>query len=77
MENEHLRTVDVEVKRERTVTQSVQEDNAMLRQQLGTANERILGLEKVRKEQAENITQLEKVRDEQATHITQLEQVRD
>ena len=31
VENEHLRTVDVEVKRERTVTQSVQEDNAMLR----------------------------------------------
>jgi len=63
VENEHLRTVDVEVKRERTVTQSVQEDNAMLRTQLGTANERIRGLEKVRKEQAENITQLEKVRD--------------
>ena len=63
VENEHLRTVDVEVKRERTVTQSVQEDNAMLRQQLDTANERIRGLEKVRKEQAENITQLEKVRD--------------
>ena len=32
VENEHLRTVDVEVKRERTVTQSVQEDNTMLRQ---------------------------------------------
>ena len=71
-----MRTVDVEVKRERTVTQSVQEDNTMLRQQLATANERIRGLEKVRKEQAENISQLEKVRDEQATHITQLEQVR-
>ena len=48
--NEHLRTVDMEVKRERTVTQSVQEDNAMLREQLGTANERIRGLEKVRKD---------------------------
>ena len=32
VENEHLRTVDVEIKRERAVTQSVQDDNAMLRQ---------------------------------------------
>ena len=77
VELEHLRTVEVEVKRERGVTMSVQADNATLREQLARANERINGLEQVRQTQANDIAQLEKVRDVQATHITQLEQVRD
>jgi len=44
------------------VTQSVQADNAMLRQQLQRASELIDGLEKVRDRQALDISQLEKVR---------------
>ena len=76
VELDHLRTVEVEVKRERGVTMSVQADNATLREQLARANERINGLEQVRQTQANDISQLEKVRDTQATHITQLEQVR-
>lgn len=59
VELDHLKTIEVEVKRERGVTESVQTDNAMLREQLERANERIRGLEKVRIEQAENITTLE------------------
>ena len=53
---EHVSTVETEVKRERTVTESVQSDNAMLREQLARANDRIQGLEKVRIEQASDIT---------------------
>ena len=64
VELEHLRTLNVEVTRERGVTSSVQDDVGMLRGQLGRANERIVGLEKVRNEQDANITQLEKVRGE-------------
>ena len=48
VELDHLRTVEVEVKRERGVTMSVQADNATLREQLARANERINGLEQVR-----------------------------
>ena len=77
VELDHLKTIEVEVKRERGVTESCQADNAMLREQLARANERIGGLEEVRKTQANDISQLEKVRVTQATHITQLEQVRD
>jgi len=42
---DHLKTVETEVKRERGVTESCQSDNAMLREQLARANERITGLE--------------------------------
>ena len=45
VELDHLRTVEVEVKRERGVTMSVQADNATLREQLARANERINTLE--------------------------------
>ena len=48
VELEHLRTLNIEVTRERGVTSSVQDDVSMLRGQLGRANERIAGLEKVR-----------------------------
>ena len=64
VELDHLKTIEVEVKRERGVTESVQEDNGMLREQLERANDRIRELEKVRIVQAENITTLESVRDE-------------
>ena len=47
---DHLRTVETEVKRERTVTQSLQKDNAMLREQIERLKERCQGLEKVRVE---------------------------
>lgn len=70
---DHLKTVETEVKRERGVTESCQSDNAMLREQLARANQRITGLEQVRQEQANDISQLEKVRVEQAKEITQLE----
>ena len=76
VELEHLRGLNIECMRERGVTQSVQTDVAMCREQLARANERISGLEKVRTEQASTITQLEKVRGEQTTHISKLEQVR-
>lgn len=49
-----------EVERERRVTESEQATVAMLREQLARQEDRIRGLEKVRKEQAENISQLEK-----------------
>ena len=45
---DHLKTVETEVVRERGVTESCQSYNAMLREQLARANERISGLEKVR-----------------------------
>ena len=48
IELERLRTLNIECMRERGVTQSVQEDNKMLRGQLVRADERIKGLEKVR-----------------------------
>ena len=48
IELERLRTLNIEVMRERGVTQSVQSDNKMMREQLDRANERITGLEKVR-----------------------------
>ena len=62
--------------RERGVTQSCQGDVKMLREQLERANDRIVNLEKVRKEQATNLVTLEKVRSEQQTHIKKLEEVR-
>ena len=73
----HLTAMETELQRERGVTTSCQDDVAMLKDQLGRANDRIVGLEKVRMEQAKEISTLEKVRTEQATHITSLEQVRD
>ena len=48
IELERLRTLNIEVMRERGVTSSVQSDNNMMREQLDRANERIKGLEKVR-----------------------------
>ena len=77
VELDHLRTLNIEVDRERGVTQKVQSDVEMLRKQLARANEQNKGNEQVRKEQAETITMLEKTRTEQAEHITKLEQVRD
>lgn len=56
--------MNIEVNRERGVTQSVQSDVKMLRDQLQRANDRISRLEKVRTDQATNITELEKVRRE-------------
>ena len=72
VDQEHIEAVETEVKRERGVTESVQGDNAMLREQLARANERIRGLEKVRGEQAEHITELEKARSSQESHISLL-----
>ena len=73
----HLQAMQTELNRERGVTESCQDDVDMLKKQLGRADERIAGLEKVRAEQAQNLSELEKVRSEQATHIKSLEQVRD
>ena len=41
VELEHLRTLNIEVNRERAVTEDVQRDNEMLRKQLARANESI------------------------------------
>ena len=41
MELDHLRTLNIEVDRERAVTQDVQSDNEMLRKQLARANDSI------------------------------------
>ena len=60
---DHLNAMQTELTRERSVTESCQSDVAMLKEQLARANDRIVGLEKVREEQAANISQLEKVRD--------------
>ena len=68
--------MNLECIRERGVTSSVQTDVSMLREQLSRADVRIVGLEKVRTEQAANIVSLEKVRAEQQTHIHKLEEVR-
>ena len=76
VELEHLRSLNLECMRERGVTQSCQGDVKMLREQLERANDRIVNLEKVRKEQATNLVTLEKVRSEQQTHIKKLEEVR-
>ena len=62
VELEHLRTVETEVKREREVNQSLQQDIAMLQDQARRADQHIQGLEQVRQEQADNILMLEKVR---------------
>ena len=62
VELEHLRTVETEVKREREVNQSLQQDIAMLQDQVRRADEHIKGLENVRQEQADTILMLEKVR---------------
>ena len=77
VELDHLRTLNIEVNRERAVTKDVQADVEMLRNQLGRANESIDMLTKVRGEQAEHISSLEKVRGEQTVHISQLEKVRE
>ena len=76
VELQHLRTLNIEMTRERGVCCDVQKDVLMLRGQLGRANDRITSLEKVRMEQDADITQLEKVRDEHVCHITWLEKVR-
>ena len=77
VELDHLRTLNIEVDRERGVTQKVQGDVEMLRKQLARADEHNKSQERVRAEQAETIARLEKVRAEQSDHITKLEQVRD
>ena len=41
MELDHLRSLNIEVNRERAVTQDVQSDVEMLRKQLGRANDTI------------------------------------
>ena len=41
VELDHLRTLNIEVNRERAVTQDVQRDNEMLRKQLARANDSI------------------------------------
>ena len=76
VELDHLRTLNIEVERERGVTQSVQSDVEMLRNQLARANASNEKLTKVREEQADHISALEKVRADQSDHITKLEQVR-
>ena len=63
VELEHLRTVVQEMKRERELVESLQRDNAMLREQLGRQETRIDGLEQVRHE-------LEKVGEAQRQHIS-------
>ena len=73
MELDHLRTLNIEVDRERGVSQSVQNDVEMLRKQLGRANDTIQQLTQVRESQAEQISGLEKVRGEQSVALTQLE----
>ena len=50
VELDHLRTLNIEVDRERGVTQSVQSDVEMLRNQLARANGSIEKLTKVREE---------------------------
>ena len=72
----HLQAMQTELNRERGVTESCQEDLDMLKKQLGRADERIVGLEKVRAEQAQNLSELEKVRAEQAQNLSDLEKVR-
>ena len=62
VELEHLRTTVQEIKRERAVTESLQKDNAMLREQLRRSEE-------VREKQQEHIDSLDKVRIEQQSHI--------
>ena len=53
MELDHLRTLNIEVDRERSVTQKVQGDVEMLRKQLARADQHNKSQEKVRAEQAE------------------------
>ena len=65
VELQHLRTIVQEMRRERDVTESIQKDNAMLREQLRRAEE-------VRVEQLEHINKLDQVRIEQQTHINVL-----
>ena len=65
VELDHLRTLNIEVERERGVTQNVQSDVEMLRKQLARADEQNKGNEQVRKQQAETIAMLEKTREEQ------------
>ena len=73
VELDHLRSLNLEVNRERAVTQDVQGDVEMLRKQLGRANDTIQQLTQVRESQAEQISGLEKVRGEQSVALTQLE----
>ena len=61
VELDHLRTLNIEVDRERGVTQKVQSDVEMLRKQLARADQHNKSNEKVRLEQAETIARLEKV----------------
>ena len=53
VELDHLRTLNIEVDRERSVTQKVQGDVEMLRKQLARADQHNKSQEKVRAEQAE------------------------
>ena len=50
MELDHLRSLNIEVNRERAVTQDVQSDVEMLRKQLGRANDTIQQLTQVRED---------------------------
>lgn len=76
VDQEHMRVMELEVKRERGVNETLQSDIALLRNQLARADQRNLDNEKVRHEQANNILGLEKVRSELTVHVTTLEQVR-
>ena len=69
--------MEIEVKRERGVSQTLQADILMLREQLARADQRNQGHEKVRQEQAQNISSLEKVRKELTAQVSSLEKVRD
>ena len=60
VELDHLRTLNIEVDRERGVTKNVQSDVEMLRKQLARADQHNKSQEKVRIEQAATIARLEK-----------------
>ena len=67
VELEHLRTIVQEIKRERAVTESLQRDNELLKENLRRS-------EDVRTKQEGHIGALEKVRIEQDSHIAVLVQ---
>ena len=50
VELDHLRTLNIEVDKERAITQKVQADVELLRKQLARADQHNQGNEKVRKE---------------------------
>ena len=75
MDKSHIQSLAQELRRERSVTQSCQQDVMVLREQLSRAQGRIDSLEKVRLELSEQLAQNEKVREGQAGHINRLEEV--